>query len=248
MQSDAVPSLLVQSVQYDLGRNGTLAQHLSGYEERPAQLKMAGVVAHAIEDKAHVVTEAGTGTGKSHAYLIPVVRSGKTVVVSTANKALQEQLFFKDIPFLQKYLVSFQAALVKGFGNYVCLDRLEEERESWVRPDASFDDVLNAVEKDTAWNGDLDLLPMVSSEVRSRVCGDSDRCAWAKCHWYEMCYQRRMRQEAEQAQVIVANHTLLLLDAAADNHVLPAHDVTVVDECHSLEEEATRAFTVRVTA
>ena len=246
---NASHSLLVRQVLHDLGAGGTLARHLPGYEERSAQLSMARWVAQAIEEDVHMVCEAGTGTGKSDAYLVPAVRSGETVVVSTANKALQEQLFYKDIPFLQKHLHPFEAALVKGFSNYVCRDRVEEERMSLVHPDASFQDVVRATQEDTVWDGDLDTAPFfVSPEVRGRVNGDSDRCAWVKCQFYESCYQHRMRVHAERAQVIVTNHTLLLLDAAAENHILPAHTVTVVDESHGLEEEATRAFTGRVTA
>jgi len=240
-------SLLARQVQLDLSRGGTLARHLPGYEERPAQQAMAQLVVRAIEKGKHAVAEAGTGTGKSDAYLIPVVRSGETVVISTANKALQEQLFYKDIPFLQKHLKPFDAALVKGFANYVCLDRLEEERSTLLPTDASFDAVVQATQEE--WNGDLETLRApVSAATRARVAGDPDRCAWSKCQFFAACYQRKMREQAQRAQVIVVNHTLLLLDAAADNHILPEHAVSVLDECHAIEEEATRAFTDSVTA
>jgi len=101
-----------------------LSQRLPGYQERPAQIEMATRVAEALSQGKHAILEAPTGVGKSLAYLVPIVCSCKVVIVSTANKALQEQLFYKDIPFIQRHLQPFEAALVKGIGNYVCLDRL----------------------------------------------------------------------------------------------------------------------------
>src|SRR5260370_28402558 len=114
-------------VERDLGEGGVLSQALPGYEERAAQIEMARRVAAALDNSEHAVIEAGTGTGKSLAYLLPIVRSGKVALISTANKALQEQLFYKDIPFVQQHIQPFEAALVKGMGNYLCLDLLDEE-------------------------------------------------------------------------------------------------------------------------
>jgi ATP-dependent DNA helicase DinG len=185
------------------------------------------------------------------AYLVPIVRSGKTAIISTANKALQEQLFYKDIPFVQRSIQQFDAALVKGVGNYVCLDRLEEVRTG-ILDAAQGQEVRRVVDtiqdpSDT-FDGDFETLPVqISSALRSRIGGDSDQCAWSKCQYFGECYIRRMRERAQQAQVIVVNHTLLLLDATTDGAILPGHEVTVVDEAHHLEEEATRAFTRKVS-
>src|SRR5271166_1829619 len=118
---------LPRVVEADLRAGGILSRTLPGYEERPAQVRMARSVADALECGEHAVIEAATGVGKSLAYLLPIVRSGKVSLISTANKALQEQLFYKDIPFVQKVVRPFQAALVKGMGNYLCLDRLDTE-------------------------------------------------------------------------------------------------------------------------
>ena len=123
---DAIP--LGELVERDLREGGLLSEALPGYEERPAQIEMARRVAQSLETGEHLVLEAPTGVGKSLAYLLPIVRSGKVALVSTANKALQEQLFYKDIPFVQQHVEPFHAALVKGMGNYLCLDLLEEER------------------------------------------------------------------------------------------------------------------------
>src|SRR6266699_3643583 len=112
----------------DLCQGGILSQSLPGYEERPAQIEMATLVAQSLSQSTPALLEASTGTGKSLAYLVPIVRSSKVAIISTANKALQEQLFYKDIPFVQQHIKHFEAALVKGVGNYLCLDRLENER------------------------------------------------------------------------------------------------------------------------
>ncbi|HEU0026587.1 MAG TPA: helicase C-terminal domain-containing protein [Ktedonobacterales bacterium] len=239
---------LSERVEADLRAGGALSRALPGYEERPAQITMARRVARALERDQHIVIEAGTGTGKSLAYLLPIVRSGKVALLSTANKALQEQLFYKDIPFVQAHIQPFEAALVKGMGNYLCLDRLGEERTfQALAPMRGFDLLEEVIEREE-WDGDLDLLPSaLPNDVRARVAADSDQCAWRACPFFNECYVRQMRDRAREAQVIVVNHTLLLLDAAMGGFLLPERDVVVIDEAHHLEEEATRAFTATVT-
>ncbi len=112
----------------DLRNGGALSRRLPGYQERPTQIEMAKLVARALREETPAIIEAPTGVGKSLAYLVPLVRFGKVAIVSTANKVLQAQLFFKDIPFVQQHIQCFEAALVKGMGNYVCLARLHAER------------------------------------------------------------------------------------------------------------------------
>src|SRR5690349_289307 len=251
MDSTASESVapLGEQVEHDLREGGLLSEALPGYEERPAQIEMARSVAQALETGEHLVLEAPTGVGKSLAYLLPIVRSGKVALVSTANKALQEQLFFKDIPFIQQHIEPFPAALVKGMGNYLCLDLLEEERafQQYTRQTAfaKMEELLGDYGR---WDGDLDLLPMaLAPDIRGRVAADNERCAWRACAFYQDCYVREMREAARQARVIVVNHTLLLLDAAMGGWLLPERDLIVIDEAHHLEEEATRAFTITVT-
>ena len=245
--TDAEPSLS-DTVAADLGAGGVLAQSLCGYEERPAQIAMARLVAEALETGGHAAIEAGTGTGKSLAYLLPMVRSSKVALIATANKTLQEQLFFKDIPFVQSHVRDFKAALVKGMGNYLCLDRLQDERQfQQLVGQPSFARLLDLVETDS-WDGDLDLLPVsLTPDTRARVAADPDQCAWRSCPFFADCYVRKMRERAREAQIIVVNHTLLLIDAAMDGWLLPERDVVVLDEAHHLEEEATRAFTATVS-
>jgi Rad3-related DNA helicase/serine/threonine protein kinase len=190
-------------------------------------------------------------THNSLAYLIPIVRSGKKAIISTANKALQEQLFYKDIPFVQQHIAPFEAALVKGMGNYVCLDRLENERNGmqFYAKNADFTRLYHLTEDpDAHFNGDFEMLGFpLPGDIRSRVFADGDQCAWSKCGFFGDCYVRKMRMRADHAQVIVVNHTLLLLDAAMEGFLLPERDVIVIDEAHHLEEEASRSFTVTVS-
>lgn len=248
MQAEEAATLR-DTVEADLREGGVLSQSLPGYEDRPAQIAMARDVADALESGQHLVVEAGTGTGKSIAYLLPIVRSGKVALVSTANKALQEQLFYKDIPFLQQHVKQFPAALVKGMGNYLCLDRLTEERAfQQIVKHRAFAKMEELIDDSDDWDGDLDLLPeSLPGDTRARVAADSEQCAWRACPFYGDCYVRKMRERSREAQVIVVNHTLLLLDAAMGGFLLPERDVVVIDEAHHLEEEATRAFTATVT-
>jgi Rad3-related DNA helicase len=245
----ASQATLRESVAADLRHGGVLSEALSGYEERAAQIEMACHVADVLESGEHAVIEASTGVGKSLAYLLPIVRSGKVALISTANKALQEQLFYKDIPFVQQHVQPFKAALVKGMGNYLCLDFLDEERafQQIVRQSA-FAQMEELLGDFGAWDGDLDLLPVaLPNDTRGRIAADNDRCAWRGCPYFAGCYVRHMRDTAREAQIIVVNHTLLLLDAAMGGFLLPERDVIVIDEAHHLEEEATRAFTITVT-
>ncbi len=244
-------SRLQSIVTSDLCQGGILSQRLPGYEERPAQVEMATLTARALTQNVPAIVEAGTGTGKSLAYLVPIVRSGKVAIVSTANKALQEQLFYKDIPFVQQHIKPFEAALVKGVNNYVCLDRLESERTGmqFYAKNAEFKRLVDITsDPDSDFLGDFETLGFqLPNDIRSKVATDSDQCAWSKCNFFSDCYVRQMRERAQRAQIIVVNHTLLLLDAAIGGFLLPERDVIILDEAHHLEEEATRSFTITIS-
>ncbi len=244
-------SQLSQIVTTDLSHGGILSERLEGYEERQAQIEMATLVARSLTEERPVIIEAATGTGKTLSYLLPIVRSGKVAIISTANKALQEQLFFKDIPFVKKHVQDFEAALVKGIGNYVCLDRMDTEHKQGqaLTKNPDFTHLLNIVKEfELTISGDFETLGFsVPGDLRSKVNADRDLCTWAECDFFSSCYVREMKEKAEKAQIIVVNHTLLLLDAATHGHVLPQRDVIVLDEAHHLEEEATRAFTITVS-
>ncbi len=243
---------LIHRVSEDLRQGGILSQSLPGYEERPAQIEMATLVSHAINKNVPAIIEAATGTGKSLAYLVPVVRSGQVAIISTANKALQEQLFYKDIPFVKKHIKHFEAALVKGVSNYICLDRVEAERVGmqFFSKNSDFQhlyDLINDPDASYKLDGDFENLGFrLPADIRNRIATDSDQCAWSKCSFFEECYVHQMRDRAERAQIIVVNHTLLLLDAAIGGFLLPQRDLIILDEAHHLEEEATRSFTITI--
>jgi Rad3-related DNA helicase len=234
-----------------LGAGGVIARSLSGYEERPGQIEMAEIVLRAITRGEHAILEAGTGTGKSMAYLLPAVYSGKTVIVSTANKALQEQLIRKDIPFLRQVLpIAFESAIVKGRGNYLCLDRLREE-EPFQRLVGGARGWKRLVEwKDTTSSGDFDDLEIVlPGDLRGRVMSTSRTCVGAACDLFETCFVEHAYQLAEDSRIIVCNHALLLADLSLRDRgarVLPDRDVIILDEAHHLEEAAVGALSVQL--
>ena len=234
----------------DLQQGGLLSQRHPGYEERQAQIQMAELVAQALTKGLHAISEAATGTGKSLSYLIPIVRSGKVAIISTANKGLQEQLFYKDIPFVQQHIAPFKAALVKGMSNYVCLNRLENERVGlqFYAGNPAFLRLLKRTEEPPGgFNGDFETLGFqLPANIRRAVQAEGEQCAWNLCPFFADCYVRDMRLEAQDARIIVVNHTLLLLDALTGGNVLPERDIIVVDEAHRLEEEATKAFTTTI--
>lgn len=220
-----------------------------GRELRPAQVEMAMAVQRALAQGVSAIIEAPCGVGKSMAYLIPLVRSGQVVVISTANKALQEQLHTKDVPFLQEHLQPFGSAMVKGMGNYVCLERLHEARKDLRifdrHPELGW--LFDVVRQNGSFTGDFETLGFtLPPDLRAQVRGDTDFCAWSKCDFFNQCYVRTMRDRARNAQVIIVNHTLLLLDALTDNLLLPPHEVLVVDEAQHLEDEAISAFTAAI--
>lgn len=237
----------------DLLDGGALSQKLDGYSERPAQIEMARMVAHAIDNQHHAVIEAGTGTGKSHAYLLPTARSGKKAVISTANKALQDQLFGKDIRFIQENVTPVTAVLMKGMGNYLCRDRWNEyQAELLPEDEAVAGEMLamlkDAVSEESCWDGDFETLKVeVPSSMRSAINADSDRCIGNKCKLYQDCFYYGMRERAAKAKLLFVNHALLMRDVVTGGHLLPKHDVVIIDEAHCLPDEATSAFTVTVS-
>ncbi len=239
-----------------LGDGGALSKALRGYESRPEQLAMAKAVERALADSSALLVEAGTGTGKSLAYLVPAARSGLRVVVSTATKALGEQIIERDLPTLARLGLHPQVALVKGLSNYLCLRRLEEHRRAIVtgaaRPDPHLDAVVRWAEDTlTGDRADLEWVPD-DAPVWRDVTATSDTRIGAKCRFYDQCFVTRMRRRADAAQIIVTNHHLFCADLAlrASNtgaQVLPDYDAVVFDEAHALEDVATEFFGVRLT-
>ena len=233
-----------------LAPGGPVSAELPNYELRPQQLEMAEAVAAAFEAGEHLMVEAGTGVGKSFAYLVPAVeralRSGGKVVVSTHTIALQEQLIEKDIPFLQRVLPEkFAAVLVKGRRNYIGLRRLARasKRQGSLFVDTQLSE-LHAIE-DWAYRtedgslSDLDSQP--NRAVWERVLSDADDCFGRRCPQYTKCFYQRARRRTAEANLLVVNHALLFADLAIRQQgasILPDYDCLILDEGHTVENVA----------
>ncbi len=239
------------------GAGGALERALPGYRPRPSQARMAQVVWEAIEARRPALIEAPTGTGKSLAYLIPALLSGKTVVVATANKSLQHQLMRKDLPLAARVLgLDPPTALVKGRQNYLCPWKWERE---WVERQllAQIEGPGSQVLALRDWlagteSGDVDELPfLLAPDLGPRVVSLPDDCIQQACAYYEEgCFVNRMRDAAAGAQVMVTNHHLLLTAlrlGEAGQRLLPPAEVYIIDEAHHLVDTATAVFSVEMT-
>jgi ATP-dependent DNA helicase DinG len=241
-----------------LGPRSPLAQRLAGYEQRDGQLAMARAVHRALERDRHLFVEAGTGTGKTFAYLVPAVLSGRKVVVSTATHALQEQIFEKDLPFVREVLaehgVELRAALMKGLSNYLCKRRFSERMRSGEPVNAELAMIERwALETQTGDRAELVTLGENAAGWRD-VQSSTDTRIGAGCKYYDECFVTRMRREAENAQIIVVNHHLFFADLALKTGrtggyggAIPPYDAVVFDEAHQIESVATDFFGVRVS-
>ena len=238
------------------GPSGLLAQKLGSYEYRPEQGKMAQAVNRAFTRERSLIVEAGTGTGKTLAYLIPAVRSGKRVVISTGTKTLQEQLFFKDVPFIQEKLgFSFKASFMKGRNNYLCRRRFELfSRQPLLK---ALDEVFHfqtfkkwAGRTKTGDRAELKELPE-DLELWNEVYASSDTCLGQGCKFFDRCFITRLRQEAAGSDVVIVNHHLFFADLAVRlrgyGEVLPRYEAVIFDEAHQLEEVATHYFGTTVS-
>ncbi len=240
-----------------LGPDGPLAQALPGYEQRAGQLAMAEAVADALSEQRVLLCEAGTGTGKTMAYLLPALLSGRKVIVSTATRALQEQIFFKDIPVVARaFGLEPRVALMKGVSNYLCRRRFAEFRAS---PESLRPAHAKSLATIEAWafeseTGDLAELAALDEEdpVRLQVASSSETRVGAACEHYESCYVTNMKREAEAAQLVVVNHHLFFADLALRGphpaRVLPDYEAVIFDEAHQIEDVATEFFSVRVSS
>jgi ATP-dependent DNA helicase DinG len=231
------------------GPSGLLAQKINFYEHRPEQSQMAGAVSRALAQEHFLVVEAGTGTGKTLAYLIPAVLSGKRVVVSTGTKTLQEQLFFKDVPLVQERLgYSFKAAFMKGRGNYLCWRRFRLLSRQPLFHSLEEVDYFQRIKKwagrtHTGDRAELADLPE-DLNVWKEICASSDTCLGQACEFYDSCFITRIRQEAAGADILIVNHHLFFADLAVRlkgyGEVLPRYEAVIFDEAHQLEEVATQ--------
>jgi len=253
------------SIDADLGPDGPIAKLLPKYEDRPAQRELAATIAELYNEGGVGLLEAGTGIGKSLGYLIPALRwaaaNGERTVVSTNTINLQEQLVGKDLPFLARALADqpVRFALLKGWRNYLCLQRLEQATSTGM---ALFEDSLGAeISALSAWaerttDGSLSDMPVAPrAEVWDEVSAEPDLCTRIRCPFYDRCFLFAARRKAAQADVIVVNHHLLMSDVAVrrvsqnweDAAVLPAYGRLVVDEGHHMEDAAAAHLGATVT-
>ena len=242
-------NLVTESVSA-LSDEGPFAEHMTGFAARSGQLSLTEAIAQAIVDDQDLMAEAGTGTGKTFAYLVPALLSGKKIFVSTGTKNLQDQLFERDLPAVAKRLkLSVRTARLKGRANYLCHYRLAQYASD---PDLSrFDHSL--IRRLRTWaessaDGDLDrdaILPE-QSMMWPRVTSNNENCLGSECPDYEDCFVVKARRKAMMADVVVVNHHLLMADMALKKdgfgELLPAAEVIVVDEAHKLSETASQFF------
>jgi ATP-dependent DNA helicase DinG len=253
-------------VQAAFAPGGALARALPGFEARPAQLEMADGVSAVFADGGTLLAEAGTGTGKTLAYLVPAILSRQRVLVSTGTKNLQEQIFFKDLPVLRDSLgVPFEAAYMKGRGNYLCLHRFDALREAVASglalPGTTYGRSaqsafhLQVIESwsrqtETGDRAEIEDLPE-DLPFWNEIAATAENCVGTECPRYQDCFVVRMRQRAAEADVVIVNHHLLCADAAvrqsAFGEVIPACRYAIVDEAHQLEDVATQHFGIAVS-
>lgn len=248
-----------------LGPDGRIARRLPAYEHRPEQLDMADEVAQALQEQRHLMVEAGTGVGKSFAYLVPAIlrvtemvegQSPRKVVISTHTISLQEQLLAKDLPFLNSVIPrEFSAVLVKGRSNYLSLRRLQNARS---RSTSLFQlaDEFDQLRKITGWarethDGSLsDLSFRPDSTVWSEVSSDSGNCMARKCPTHDNCFYYRARRRVQNAQLLVVNHALFFSDLALRREgisILPNYDAVIFDEAHTLHQVAQQHLGFRIS-
>ncbi|ELB2749918.1 ATP-dependent DNA helicase [Vibrio sp. SCSIO 43086] len=233
--------------------DGALGKAIPGFQARQPQIDMAEAVSSAIKDQTQLVVEAGTGTGKTFAYLVPALLSGKKVIISTGSKNLQEQLYHRDLPLMVNALGFYgQVALLKGRSNYLCLDRLSRQMvES--HTNESDPTLLTQLVKVRAWSsetktgdlGDCDDLPE-DSMIIPTITSTNDNCLGKECPSYTDCFVLKARKRAMDSDIVVVNHHLFLADLAIKEtgfgELIPEADVFIFDEAHQLPDIASEYF------
>ncbi len=240
------------TMQEIFGEGGLLEKcMMGGYEHRGAQVQMAEAVHDAFESHHHAIIEAGTGTGKTLAYLLPAICSGRRVVISTATKSLQEQLFLRDIPFLRKHFApELRAAVMKGRSNFLCRAKLNHMAEQPLLKGMEELDAFRHIREwarvtETGDRAELAFLPD-DSELWTKLDARRDTCSGQKCPEFQQCFVTAMHQRAKEANLIIVNHHLFFADLALKQDdfgsILPEYSAVVFDEAHEIEEVASEYF------
>jgi ATP-dependent DNA helicase DinG len=238
---------------------GILAQSPLPYEYRPGQLEMAKAVERALAEHRHLIVEAGTGTGKTLAYLLPALRTGQRVIISTGTKALQDQLYFRDVPFLETLLGDLRVCYMKGRANYLCRHKLVTLRNQPILSGLEEIDQYRQIAEweqttETGDRSEISGLPEASA-LWSKLDARSDACLGSTCPDYRRCFITEMRRKALESDIIIVNHHLFFADLAVrreaagapDAGILPEAAAVVFDEAHELEEVASSYFGLSVS-
>ena len=255
--AQTVPSL--PSLYDFFAPGGVLSRSSIPYEFRKGQLEMAQAVERALKEHKHLIVEAGTGTGKTLAYLLPALRTGQRVIISTGTKNLQEQLFFKDVPFLESLLGPLRVCYMKGRANYLCRHKLYALRDQPILNGLEEIEQYRAIAEwekttETGDRAEIDSLPETSA-VWAKLDARSDACLGQSCPNYERCFITEMRRKAAESDVVIVNHHLFFADlaikqqakAAPDAGVLPEAAAVIFDEAHELEDVASSYFGISLS-
>jgi ATP-dependent DNA helicase DinG len=238
---------------------GILANSPLPYEYRPGQLEMAKAVERALAERRHLIVEAGTGTGKTLAYLLPALRTGQRVIISTGTKALQDQLYFRDVPFLETLLGELRVCYMKGRANYLCRHKLVALRTQPILSGLEEIDQYRQISEweqitETGDRAELSGMPE-SSALWQKLDARSEACLGSTCPDYRRCFITEMRRKALESDIIIVNHHLFFADLAVkreaagapDAGILPEAAAVVFDEAHELEEVASSYFGLSVS-
>jgi ATP-dependent DNA helicase DinG len=238
---------------------GLLARSALPFEYRPGQLEMAKAVERALEERRHLIVEAGTGTGKTLAYLLPALRTGRRVIVSTGTKALQDQLYFRDVPFLETLLGGLHVCYMKGRANYLCRHKLAALRDQPILSGLEEIDQYRQIAEwerttETGDRAELSGMPE-SSALWNKLDARTEACLGSTCPDYQRCFITEMRRKALESDIVIVNHHLFFADlsvkqeagGAPDAGILPEAAAVVFDEAHELEEVASNYFGLSVS-
>jgi ATP-dependent DNA helicase DinG len=247
---------LIARVDRTFAGDGPLAQAFDGFEPRPGQQQLAAEVSRVFTDGGTLIAEAGTGTGKTLAYLVPAVLAGRRVLVSTGTRTLQDQIFYKDLPALARALgIEIRAAYMKGRTNYLCrhrFDRVSEAAAGLSRDEQRWLGRIGEWAEQTV-TGDRAEIEDAPDDfpLWSELSATSEQCLGRECPRHGDCFITRMRERALEASVLIVNHHLLCADASvrqgAFGEVIPSCDIAVIDEAHQLEDVVTQYFGISIS-
>jgi len=259
MPPSDTPTRALPSLHEFFAPGGILAQSPLPYEYRPGQLEMAKAVERALAERRHLIVEAGTGTGKTLAYLLPALRTGQRVIISTGTKALQDQLYFRDVPFLETLLGDLHVCYMKGRANYLCRHKLVSLRNQPILSGLEEIDQYRQIAEweqttETGDRAELSGMPE-SSALWSKLDARSEACLGSTCPDYRRCFITEMRRKALESDIVIVNHHLFFADMAVrqeaagapDAGILPEAAAVIFDEAHELEEVASSYFGLSVS-